>query len=94
MRNPQTIGDIIHKANHLSPEHLTKIRREFYYYDIFRLYKVLNLNTKRLFYNNLFDILLTYDIDLLISHRDALMAQALRQGIPNHIILGAYCPDF
>lgn len=89
-REPQTIGDIM-KANHLLHNDLAKVRREFYYGDIFRLYGLLGYPVKNpnRFYNNVFDELLTYDFDLLVSHRDALIASCVRAKMSSDVILDA-----
>lgn len=85
-REPKTIGEVM--GDQFPEPWVRKIRRELLYANIFRLYDVLKLNTKRLFYNDLLDVLLTYDLDLLISHRDALMAQCVREGVDRYLILG------
>lgn len=74
------------------PKALEKIRRELLYEDIFRLYNLLKHPKKasKHWFSDVFDRLLEYDLDLLISHRDALMAQCLREYIDPRLILGEY----
>ena len=85
---PQTIGSIL-KAQFPEPW-VEKVRRELLYEDIFRLYAVLKLPKKdaKHWYSNVFDNLLEYDLQLLESQRDGLMAQCVREDVPRHIILG------
>lgn len=85
---PQTIGSIF-KSQFVEPVY-DKIRRQLLIEDVFRLYRLLGIPKKatKHWHNNVFDSLLDADYDLLIAHRDALMAEGVRKGLPSNSILG------